>query len=225
MTATQIRHRASHPQKRKAESASKNSKTTTDSNRAASRTVELNINIIQRCHNIGSDILKLCGEYAPRNEMGKLAAKYEIPEGAARRFRQIARMYSQAELDKLYQQFRKKNFAFSVTHFFISIGVGKTGIRKKLAQDAVRGKLGIEALRKLKLKIAGNSTGAGGRRPKVVTHESKQDLRAAIHFESVKWQQSLERLLGEPKMIEPALKKRLDELRGLVQKVHALSGQ
>ena len=78
-----------------------------------------------------------------------------------------------------------------MTHFFILIGVGKTGIRKKLAQDAVRGRLGIEALRKLKLKIAGNSTGPGGRRPKVVKHESKLDLRAAIHFESVKWQQSL----------------------------------
>ena len=156
--------------------------------------------------------------------MQTLAEEFKIPEGATRRYRQIAKMFSQSELDALYDQFRAENFAFSVTHFFVLIGVNDPEARKNLAQDAVQKKLNLTQLRRLKVRTE-CSTGPGGRRPAVVTLQTGEDLHAAINFEAGKWNRWLEHLLRVEGPIKPALKSRLVELHCLVKKVQSLSSR
>ena len=96
-------------------------------------------------------------------------------------------------------------------------------LEQELQQDAVRRKLNITQLRKLKLRIE-HSEGSGGRRPDVVSLQSEEDLHAAIHFEAGKWHRWLKLLLKEQRLINPALRKQLAALHRLVQKVQNLSG-
>ena len=197
---------------------------TNEQNQAKLKWVSERIERIKKSHSIGAELLQTYSDHSPPGMMRALAAKYGIPEGAARRYRQIAKMFSQSELDALYDQFRAENFAFTVTHFFVLIGVNDRKARKKLAQAAMQKKLNITQLRKLKLRIE-HSTGPGGRRPDVVNLQTQEDLHAAVHFEAGKWRRWLDHLLEEPRPIKPSLRKRLAELHSLVKKVQTLSGR
>jgi len=221
MTTPQVRRRITRPPRRRAKPDSATPKIVKN---ADSQLVEERIKRIQKCHSIGLQIRKQCPDHAARNEMQKLAAEYEIPEGATRRYRQIAKMFTPSELKDLYSQFRKQNFAFTVTHFFVLIGVKDWKIRKELTEAAVQQKLNITQLRKLTLGTK-RSTGPGGRRPDVVRLPTPEDLHAAISFEAGKWNRWLEHLLRVEGPIKPALKKRLVELHCLVKKVQSLSGR
>lgn len=221
MTTQQVQRGGSPPRKRRTKSDLTTSKNVKN---AVSYLVEDRIARIEKCHSIGSKILKRCPEHAAPNEMQALAVEYEIPEGATRRFRQIAKMFTLSELDGLYDQFRTVNFAFTVTHFFVLIGVHDRKTRKKLIQTAVEEKLNITELRRLKLRTE-CSTRPGGRRPAVVTLQTGEDLHAAINFEAAKWHRWLEHLLEKRRSIKPALRKRLSELSDLVKKVRSLSSR
>jgi hypothetical protein len=219
MTTKQVRRGVKLPRKQRSTS---DSMTPKDVKHATSPLVEERIKRIQKCHRIGSEILKRYPDHAPRNKMQKLATKYGIPEGATRRYRQIADMFTQSALEELYDQFREKNFAFSVTHFFVLIGVQNKKTRTELQKKAVRHELNITQLRKLKLRNE-HSTGPGGRRPDVVRLQTPEDLHAAINFEAGKWHRWLKHLLEKDRPIKPTLNKRLVELHCLVKKVQSLS--
>ena len=221
MTTQQVRRGVKLPRKQRITS---DSMTPKDVKHATSPLVEERIKRIQKCHRIGSEILKRYPDHAPRNKMQKLATKYGIPKGATRRYRQIANMFTQSDLDELYDQFREKNFAFTVTHLFVLIGVQNEKTRTELQKKAVRHELNITQLRKLKLRNE-YSTGPGGRRPDVVRLQTPEDLHAAISFEAGKWHRWLEHLLRVKPRIKPALKSRLVELHGLVKKVQSLSSR
>ena len=105
---------------------------------------------------------------------------------------------------------------------FVLVAVPKQ-ISRKLQQDAVRQKLNLTQLRKLKLRIEG-SKGSGGRKPDVMRWHTRDDLHAAIHIEAGRWHRWLDQLLGASPEIEPLLKKRLNELRDVVRDVKTLSG-
>lgn len=221
MATQQVRRGGSAPRKRRTKSDSTTSKNAKDS---VSPLVQDRIARIEKCHSIGLQILKRCPKHAARSEMQTLAEEYKIPEGATRRYRQIARLFTRTELDGLYDQFRAEDFAFTTTHFLILVGVKDDEIRKELTQAAVQQKLNITQLRRLKVRTE-CSTGPGGRRPAVVTLQTGEDLHAAINFEAGKWHRWLEHLLEERRPIKPALKKRLTELHGLVRKVQSLSSK
>lgn len=221
MTTKQVRRGAKLPRKQRITS---DSLTPKDVKHADSRLVEERIKRIQKCHSIGLQILKRCPDHAARNEMQKLAKKYGIPKGATRRYRQIAKMFTPSKLKDLYNQFRRQNFAFAVTHLFVLIGVDDENIREKLTEAAVQQKLNITQLRKLTLGTK-RSTGPGGRRPDVVRLQTPEDLHAAISFEAGKWNRWLEHLLRVEGPIKPALKSRLVELHRLVKKVQSLSSR
>ena len=222
-----VRRGTSKQQKPPAPTTAKKRKPLTREVQEVLKQVEANIGHIQRCFAIGSELKVACPKPSPQSEMREQAAQRGIAWGVVGKYRQFANMYRQTELDRLYKEFRTQRFGLSMTHFFTLICVDDRKLRQTMAMDAVRQKLSVSALRKLTKPKDDNSEVILGRRPDVTKLEGEEVLQEAIHFETAKWCRWLDHLLPplpeQPRKIKPSLKKRLSELRALVQKVEKLS--
>jgi hypothetical protein len=190
-------------------------------------TVDEHIQQIQQAYTIGQKLLKSCPKHIPNRERQERAKKHGISEGTAGRYRQMAEIYSQSDLDALYREFRTEKHALVVTHFFVLIGVPDRTTRKAMAQEAVKRRLSVSGLRKLKqLQKIGKSGGngkSGGRKPATVRLTTTAELQEAVYFEMGKWRRWLDQFPMPPHTIKPSLKKRLQALQTLVKSTEDLS--
>ena len=226
MSKTQIRKPDTQPGKRTTPTTSKKKQPLTQEEKSVLTKVDENIAEIREAHGIGSEIRKFRNEssgYSQPGVMREQAKKYKIPEGVARRYRQFSMTFTAAELNKLYEEFRASKYALKVTHFVVLLDVIDKTVRQKLALDAVHQKLSISRLRKLKTKTINREKAPGGRKHDVDRLESEEEQNEAIQWEASKLRRWLDQFLGQPPKFKPSLKKCLNELQKLLQKVEKLS--
>ena len=223
MPSKPVQNRVVRKRKRPALTTSEKEKAPTEKQQAVVRQMEAHIAEVQRCYTLGVEIHNACTRPDQPLGLKQQARLLRIPENTARKYRQIAQTYTQPELNNLYRFFRAQQFALSVTHFFVLIGVADKNLRKTMALDAVEQELSVSGLRKLKKAKIKKPGTAGGRRPDVVKMRNKRELHAAIKFELTRWQRWLAMLLLHEPNINHTLSSTLSDIQALVEKAQELS--
>ena len=185
--------------------------------------VEANIADIQKCFDIGKQLVKECPRHAQDGLIEKRAEVLGIPAPAARRYRKMACVYKQADLDSLFTMFRDKLFALAMTHFVHLITVKKSADRKSITVEAVTNKMSVKQLYNLKIERFGNKRSYGGRIPDSIKGEGTQALIDAVKSELASWIRWLNLLLAKHNGVKSPLQNPLNELLSQAMKVHKLS--
>ena len=185
--------------------------------------VEANIADIQTCFDIGKQLVKECPRHAQDGLIEKRAEELGIPAPAARRYRKMALLYEQSELDSLFAMFRGNRFALAMTHFVHLITVEKSDDRDSITVEAVTNKMSVKQLYNLKIERFGNKRSYGGRIPDSIKGEGTQALIDAVKSELASWIRWLNLLLAKHKGVESPLQNPLNELLLQTTKVHKLS--
>ena len=185
--------------------------------------VEKNIAEIQKWYDVGRKLADACPTYAQDGLIKKQAEKLGIRAATARTYRQMSGLYTQADMDKLYQKFRKNLFALTISHFVHLVTVEDSRERKAITLEAVEGRLSVSQLHKLKLQRFGNKNSNAGRIPDNIKAEGKQALVDAVKSELAGWLRWLNLALkhhgGARSKLSASLKTLMSEITG----VHQLS--
>lgn len=187
---------------------------------ASTEAVEAALSNVRKCHAIGVEINNSCnGDHAPSGMIKQLAALHRIPQGNVRRYRQFAQMYSTETVDQLFTECRGAGFALEMTHFMTLITVPNASIRKTLFGKAIKDKLSVGELRKLKIQMLGTSPTAHGRKPQLLKLTDKRKVHQAVQLELRKWNRWLSLVLTETNAIDKPLSEQLSKLKMLVNKI------
>lgn len=182
---------------------------------------------IRKCYDRGAAIRDACTNDAGASDIRQQAKHYGLPDNTARRYRQFAKVYTPADVEALQKLCERHNYAISMTHIFALICVPPKmrKLRQEMEKEAAEKKLsigGLWQLKKAKIKTPGS---AGGRKPGVVKLHDKNEVHAAINFETAKWRRWLDMLVNSKPNIEAPLKAPLKDLHTLVRKVEKLSSR
>ena len=223
MSKTQIRKPDTQPGKRTTPTTSKKRKSLTQEEKRAITKVDETIDEIWKAHRIGLELHEVSSGHSRPGVMKVLAEHHDISAGVARRYRQFANMYTVADLNNLFETFRGRRFALTVTHFIKLLDVDDKTVRDKLALDAVRGRMSVSRLLMLKATTIKRTKAPGGRKPDVERLKTEKQQHEAIKWEASKLRRWLDQFLRQPQKFKPSLKKCLNELHKMLQKVEKLS--
>ena len=187
------------------------------------RQVEKTIRTIEVRYAIGKEILKHCGAVSPHGEITKLAAKYKISRDMAQKLRAMATKdigYTKSELNQWFREFRKAEFALTISHFVKLISVPKGRTRDSLTRKAIGHRWSSHRLQAEIISRQGRRQ-VGGRRPTVIVGDQFEDELARVVRS---WDRWLVIHLEANKQISPAVRKeanslhrRMDKLMGLLE--------
>lgn len=185
--------------------------------------VEQAIRKIESRHRAGKEILEKCTDRSPPGLVAELAAKYRVNPDTARKLRAMAIPdvgYTKAELEQWYQQFRKADFALTISHFVKLISVPKGEFRDEMTKKAIENRWSshrlqaeIVALRPQKRR--------GGRKPTVVVGEQFEAEFARVLFS---WNRWLMIHLEANELIRPEVHKEIKSLQRKMAKLLKLLG-
>ncbi len=125
---------------------------------------------IQRRYKVGKQILEKCPRRNSPGVVLRLAADFGINRNTALKLRVLADPdtgYTEKELKDLFQVFRKKGHALTISHFVKLISVPKGEKRRALTEQAIEGRWSSHKLQAEILVVLGRRK-QGGRRPAVV---------------------------------------------------------
>ena len=146
------------------------------------RQVEKTIRTIEARYAIGKEILKHCGAVSPHGEITKLAAKYKISRDMAQKLRAMATKdigYTKSELNQWFREFRKAEFALTISHFVKLISVPKGRTRDSLTRNAIGHRWSSHRLQAEIISSQGRRQ-VGGRRPTVIVGDQFEDELARV---------------------------------------------
>ncbi len=186
--------------------------------------VEKNIAEIQKWYDVGRKLANDCPtKFAQGGLIEKQAEELGIRAAIARTYRQMSGLYTQAELNTLYQKFRENLFALTISHFYSLVTVKDKRKRKKLAFDAVEGRWSVRELQKQKHQRFEKQNINAGRTPKNIKGEGTSALIDAVKSELAKWLWWMNLLLKKHKEIQSPLQDPLKVLLDQIKGVHKLS--
>ena len=187
------------------------------------RQVEKTIRTIEARYAIGKEILKHCGAVSPHGEITKLAARHNISRDMAQKLRAMATKdigYTKSELNQWFREFRKAEFALTISHFVKLISVPKGRTRDSLTRKAIGHRWSSHRLQAEIISSQGRRQ-VGGRRPTVIVGDQFEDELARVVRS---WDRWLVIHLEANKQISPAVRKeanslhrRMDKLMGLLE--------
>jgi len=187
------------------------------------RQVEKTIRTIEARYAIGKEILKHCGAVSPHGEITKLAARHNISRDMAQKLRAMATKdigYTKSELNQWFREFRKAEFALTISHFVKLISVPKGRTRDSLTRKAIGHRWSSHRLQAEIISRQGRRQ-VGGRRPTVIVGDQFEDELARVVRS---WDRWLVIHLEANKQISPAVRKeanslhqRMDKLMGLLE--------
>ena len=135
--------------------------------------VEKAIEKIEDRYAIGKEILKQCGSPSPYGLIKELAKEYGINRDHAQKLRAMAsreKGYTKRELNHWFREFRKAEFALTISHFIKLISIPKGQERDHLTQEALSNRWSSHRLQAEIVACLGRRQ-EGGRRPTVITGE------------------------------------------------------
>jgi hypothetical protein len=138
---------------------------------ASKKQIEQAIAKIEARYAIGKQILRDCGPVSPHGEITRLAAENNISRDMAQKVRAMAdplKGYTKSELNAWFREFRKAEFALTISHFVKLISVPRGRRRDSLTRNAIRHRWSSHRLQAEIISRQGRRQ-VGGRRPKVVT--------------------------------------------------------
>lgn len=185
------------------------------------RQVKKTIRTIEARYAIGKEILKHCGAVSPHGEITKLAARHNISRDMAQKLRAMATKdigYTKSELNQWFREFRKAEFALTISHFVKLISVPKGRTRDSLTRKAIRHRWSSHRLQAEIISSQGRRQ-VGGRRPTVIVGDQFEDELARVVRS---WDRWLVIHLEANKQISRALRKEADSLHRRMDKLMGL---
>jgi len=173
--------------------------------------VERAIQLIEKRYAIGKEILKQCGPVSPHGLIGKLAARHNISRDMAQKLRAMAdpvKGYTKSELNQWFREFRKAEFALTVSHFVKLISVPKGRTRDSLTRKAIRHQWSSHRLQAEIISRQGRRQ-VGGRRPTVIVGDQFPGELARVVRS---WDRWLALQLEANKQLSPVLRKEANSL-------------
>jgi hypothetical protein len=141
------------------------------------------IDEIERCYGIGKDVLKKCTAVSAPGVIAELAAEHGVNRDKAQKLRAMAAKetgYASAELKSLYQQFRKAEFALTISHFVKLVSVPKGKVRDKLTTETIENRWSTHWLQTEIVARLGRRQ-VGGRKPNVAMgDEAESELTQTL---------------------------------------------
>ncbi|MDA7932407.1 hypothetical protein N9B53_01160 [Mariniblastus sp.] len=138
---------------------------------ASKRQIEQVIAKIEARYAMGKQILRDCGPVSPHGQITRLAAENNISRDMAQKVRAMAdplKGYTKLELNAWFREFRKAEFALTISHFVKLISVPRGRTRDSLTRNAIRYRWSSHRLQAEIISKQGRRQ-VGGRRPKLVT--------------------------------------------------------
>lgn len=176
------------------------------------------ISEIEICYRIGKDVLRKCTAVSAPGVIAELAAEHGVNRDKAQKLRAMAAKetgYTVAELKSLYQQFRKAEFALTISHFVKLVSVPKGKARDKLTTKAIENRWSTHRLQAEILAIQGRRQ-VGGRKPTVVVGDQFEDEFARVIWS---WDRWLALHLEANEQLDPKLRKEAESLQRKMGKV------
>ena len=188
------------------------------------RLVEAAIKKIEEHYRMGCMILEECGVSSPRGEIGRLATQLKVNRDTAQKLRSIANPeagYTRRELDQLYNQFREKGRALTITHFVKLVSVPRGQLRKQLTDDSLNLEWSAQRLQaEIVARLGRRRT--GGRKPTVIEGDS---FSGELERTMWAWMRWLDLHLEANPGLRPELAKELKAMKRLIGKVNKLLAQ
>ena len=187
---------------------------------ASKRQIEQAIAKVEARYAIGKQILRDCGPVSPHGEISRLAAENNISRDMAQKVRAMAdplKGYTKSELNAWFREFRKAEFALTISHFVKLISVPRGRTRDSLTRNAIRHRWSSHRLQAEIISKQGRRQ-VGGRRPKVVIGSNfEQELSQTLWS----WSRWLDVHLEQQESIRPEVTK---QLKSLTSKISRLQG-
>lgn len=174
---------------------------------------------IKKAYKIGKDILRQCTTHSPPGRISELAAKYGITRDKCQKLRQMANPktgYTEKQLKKCYEDFRKAGLALTVSHFIKLVSVEDGRQRNRLTREAVKYKWSTHKLQREILKLSGRRM-QGGRKPMIVTGDG---FASELESQLYSWERWLSYHIEANKDIKPKLRKDLEDVKKRLKKIH-----
>ena len=182
------------------------------------RQVEKTIRTIEARYAIGKEILKHCGAVSPHGEITKLAARHNISRDMAQKVRAMAdplKGYTKSELNAWFREFRKAEFALTISHFVKLISVPRGRTRDSLTRNAIRHRWSSHRLQAEIISKQGRRQ-VGGRRPKLVTGTNfERELSQTLWS----WSRWLDVHQEQQESIRPEVTKQLKSLTSKISRL------
>lgn len=176
------------------------------------------ISEIKRCYGIGKDVLRKCTAVSSPGVIAELAAEHGVNRDKAQKLRAMAAKetgYTAAELKSLYQQFRKAEFALTISHFVKLVSVPKGKARDKLTTEAIENSWSTHRLQAEIVALLGRRQ-VGGRKPTVVVGDQFEDEFTRVIWS---WNRWLALHLEANEQLDPKLRKEAESLQRKMGKV------
>ncbi len=187
---------------------------------ASKRQIEQAIAKVEARYAIGKQILRDCGPISPHGEISRLAAENNISRDMAQKVRAMAdplKGYTKSELNAWFREFRKAEFALTISHFVKLISVPRGRTRDSLTRNAIQHRWSSHRLQAEIISKQGRRQ-VGGRRPKVVIGSNfEQELSQTLWS----WSRWLDVHLEQQESIRPEVTK---QLKSLTSKISRLQG-
>jgi hypothetical protein len=185
---------------------------------ASKRQIEQAIAKVEARYAIGKQILRDCGPVSPHGEISWLAAENNISRDMAQKVRAMAdplKGYTKSELNAWFREFRKAEFALTISHFVKLISVPRGRTRDSLTRNAIRHRWSSHRLQAEIISKQGRRQ-VGGRRPKVVIGSNfEQELSQTLWS----WSRWLDVHLEQQESIRPEVTKQLKSLTSKISRL------
>ena len=185
---------------------------------ASKRQIEQAIAKIEARYAMGKQILRDCGPVSPHGEISWLAAENNISRDMAQKVRAMAdplKGYTKSELNAWFREFRKAEFALTISHFVKLISVPRGRTRDSLTRNAIRHRWSSHRLQAEIISKQGRRQ-VGGRRPKVVIGSNfEQELSQTLWS----WSRWLDVHLEQQESIRPEVTKQLKSLTSKISRL------
>jgi hypothetical protein len=185
---------------------------------ASKRQIEQAIAKVEARYAIGKQILRDCGPVSPHGEISRLAAENNISRDMAQKVRAMAdplKGYTKSELNAWFREFRKAEFALTISHFVKLISVPRGRTRDSLTRNAIRHRWSSHRLQAEIISKQGRRQ-VGGRRPKVVIGSNfEQELSQTLWS----WSRWLDVHLEQQESIRPEVTKQLKSLTSKISRL------
>ena len=188
---------------------------------ASKKQIEQAIAKVEARYAIGKQILRDCGTVSPHGQISRLAAENNISRDMAQKVRAMAdpeKGYTKSELNAWFREFRKAEFALTISHFVKLISVPRGRTRNSLTQNAIRHRWSSHRLQAEIISKQGRRQ-VGGRRPKVVIGSNfEQELSQTLWS----WSRWLDVHLEQSESIRPEVTKQLKSLTSKISRLQEL---
>ena len=185
---------------------------------ASKRQIEQTIAKIEARYAMGKQILRDCGPVSPHGQITRLAAENNISRDMAQKVRAMAdpaKGYNKQELNAWFREFRKAEFALTISHFVKLISVPRGRTRDSLTRNAIRHRWSSHRLQAEIISKQGRRQ-VGGRRPKLVTGTNfERELSQTLWS----WSRWLEVHLEQQESIRPEVTKQLKSLTSRISRL------